>query len=272
MNYKKENNDIILFQKDFDLEETLDCGQAFRWVKTDENTFSGFFLDHFLEIQQKDEDVFVLKNTSESDLINIWKDYFDLDTDYSVLKKRFSENRILADACRFAPGIRLLRQDSWETLCSFIISQNNNIPRIKGIIDRLCSKYNGFPNAGTLAKETAESLDFLRSGFRAPYIIDAAQKTASGEIDFQKLKLMSYQDAKKELMKIKGVGPKVADCVLLFGMHRTEAFPVDVWIKRVTAVYFPDGMPACTKGFEGTAQQYLFHYFRNHPELVSDKS
>lgn len=268
MNYKTDKDDIILFQKDFDIEETLDCGQAFRWVKTAENTFSGYYLDHFLEIQQKENDIFVLKNTSEEDMIDIWKDYFDLETDYSELKKRFSENKILADACSFAPGIRLLKQDPWETLCSFIISQNNNIPRIKGIINRLCEKYGGFPSPGKLSEETPESLDFLRSGFRAPYIIDAAKKVSSGEIDFKKTRKMSYEDAKKELMKIKGVGPKVADCVLLFGMHRTEAFPVDVWIKRVTAAYFPGGMPECTKGFEGTAQQYLFHYFRNHPELV----
>ncbi len=268
MDYKKEKNDIILFQKDFDLEQTLDCGQAFRWTKTGENSFSGFFLDHFLEIEKKDEEIFILKNTSEDEFVAVWMDYFDLGTDYSELKKRFSENKILADACSFAPGIRLLKQDPWETLCSFIISQNNNIPRIKGIINRLCEKYGGFPDAGTLTDETAESLDFLRSGFRAPYIIDAAKKTASGEIDFQIISAMSYPDAKKELMKIKGVGPKVADCVLLFGMYKTEAFPADVWIKRITAAFFPGGMPSCTQGFEGIAQQYLFHYFRTHPTLI----
>ncbi len=268
MQYETKRNDIILRQPDFDLDETLDCGQAFRWTKTDEKTYSGFFINRHLEISDIGDSTFVLKNTSENEFLDIWADYFDLKTDYGAMKKRFSQDRILSQACKFAGGIRLLRQDTWETLCSFIISQNNNIPRIKGIIARLCEKYNGFPTAQMLASETEESLGYLRSGFRAKYIVDAARKVADGAIDPQKLKLMDYEQAKKKLMEIKGVGPKVADCVLLFGMYRTEAFPVDVWIKRVMKSFFPDGLPECTLGYEGIAQQYLFHYVRNNDHIL----
>lgn len=160
-----------------------------------------------------------------------------------------------------------MRQDSWECLISFIISQNNNIPRIKGIIDRLCGMYGGrFPEAGELSEETPESLEPLRSGFRAKYICDAAVKTASGVTDLAGIAAMPIEDARTELKKISGVGPKVAECVLLFGMHRTDAFPVDVWIKRVLSEYYPNGFPEYLKENAGIAQQYLFHYIRNLPE------
>ena len=272
MQYEKNKSDIILIQPDFNLDETLDCGQAFRWVRTDERTYSGYYVDRYLEITDIGNNTFILKNTSEDDFLNIWADYFDLQTDYDYLKKKFSQDKILSQACSFAGGIRLLRQDTWETLCSFIISQNNNIPRIKGIITRLCEKYNGFPTADMLACETVESLGFLRSGFRAKYILDAANKVADGVVDLDQLKHAELGQARNSLMSIKGVGPKVADCVLLFGMYRTEAFPVDVWIKRVMKCFFPDGMPECAYGYEGIAQQYLFHYARNNSGLLEQNT
>lgn len=270
MNYEIKNNDIILIQDDFNLGETLDCGQAFRWSALDDNTYEGYYLDHYLVISQLGNR-FTFKNTTETDFLNIWSDYFDLQTDYSVLKKTFSADPALQKACSFAAGIRLLKQDTWETLCSFIISQNNNIPRIKGIISRLCDNYGHFPSAKELSEETEETLAYLRSGFRAKYILDAARKTSDSTVDLVKLKAMPYEEAKKELMLIKGVGPKVADCVLLFGMYKTEACPVDVWIKRVLAYFYPDGMPVCVHGYEGIAQQYLFHYARQHSEIFSDQ-
>lgn len=269
MDYKKTPDGIVVHQKDFDIQQTLDCGQAFRWSMLEDGAFEGFFLNNYLRISSAGAEEFLFHGVSEEDFLGIWKDYFDLETDYGELKKRFSEDRVLADACRFASGIRLLRQDPWETLCSFIISQNNNIPRIKGIISRLCEKFGGFPEASVLAEETADSLAFLRSGFRAKYIEDAARRTASGEISLTAISGMELSDARKELMRIKGVGPKVADCVLLFGMHRMDAYPVDVWIKRVLENFYPDGMPECTKGYEGAAQQYLFHYVRCNPEKLT---
>ncbi|MGN0620396.1 MAG: DNA-3-methyladenine glycosylase family protein [Porcipelethomonas sp.] len=266
MEYKSENGNIILYQPDLDLDETLDCGQAFRWEKTADDrclcTYKGFFLDKPLTISELTDGCFVLHDTSEEDFNLIWKDYFDLDTDYGEIKKKLSADDTLKKACEYAGGIRLLKQDSWECICSFIISQNNNIPRIKGILSRLCEHYGHFPAASEMASETAESLGFLRSGFRARYLVDAAQKTASGEINPDEIKKLPLDEARKKLMTVKGIGPKVADCVLLFGMHRTDAFPVDVWIKRVMEQYYPDGLPEVTKGIEGIAQQYLFHYIR----------
>lgn len=268
MEYKVKNNDIILFQPDFDLDETLDCGQAFRWEKISKDgcicAYRGYFLDKPLEISEISGGRFLLYNTTEDELHSIWRDYFDLDTDYGAIKKRLSKDKTLKKACEFAGGIRLLKQDGWECICSFIISQNNNIPRIKGIISRLCEHYSHFPTAAELAEETVEGLGFLRAGFRAKYLSDAAQKTASGEINIEEIKSLPLDDARKKLMTIKGIGPKVADCVLLFGMHRTDAFPIDVWIKRVMEQYYPGGLPDSASGIEGIAQQYLFHYIRNH--------
>lgn len=267
MDYTVKNNDIIVSEPDLDLDETLDCGQAFRWKRNDsdyECTYEGCFVNDFLKISQTGKGEFIFHDTDENTFINKWIDYFDFETNYTELKKKFSEDETLARACEFAGGIRLLKQDSWECLISFIISQNNNIPRIKGIIDRLCGNYNGdFPTAAQLAEETPESLAYLRSGFRAKYIADAAKRTADGTTDLSAIAAMPIDEARTELKKILGVGPKVAECVLLFGMYRTEAFPVDVWIKRVLAEYYPDGFPEFAASDAGIAQQYLFHYIRN---------
>lgn len=265
MEYKKSGNDIIIRQKDFNLDETLDCGQAFRWKKIESDydcTYKGFFLNESLTISQ-DNDRFIFHDTSEQDFLNKWIEYFDLNTDYSELKKIFSQDETLKKACEFAGGIRLLKQDFWECLISFIISQNNNIPRIKIIIERLCSHYGHFPTADELSGETVESLEYLKSGFRAKYIVDAVNKVASGEVNPEEIRKMSIDEARQKLISIKGVGAKVSECVLLFGMYRTEAFPIDVWIKRVLERYYPDGLPEYTKDYAGIAQQYLFHYIRN---------
>lgn len=263
MDYRKDGHDILLKQADFDLDETLDCGQAFRWEKISDNTYKGAFLNKGLVISSEEEKgIFRLHDTNESDLLEIWAEYFDLYTDYGELKRRFSEDSTLAKACGYAGGIRILKQDRWEALSSFIISQNNNIPRIKGIIGRLCEHYDGYPSWQEMKDETAESLAYLRSGFRAKYLVDAVANISSGEIDLDEVAKMDIADARKTLQTIKGVGPKVAECALLFGFYRTEAFPMDVWVKRVMANWYPNGLPECTKGAEGIAQQYLFHYIR----------
>lgn len=264
MDYTIDGNDILLHQTDFNLDETLDCGQAFRWTKQNENTYTGHFLNTPLTISEEDEKdhTFRLHNTDEQTFLDTWAEYFDLNTDYGELKKRFSEDETLSKACAYAGGIRILKQDSWEALSSFIISQNNNIPRIKGIIGRLCEHYGGYPLHTDMANETVESLAYLRSGFRAKYLIDAIAKINSGELDLAKVAQMPIDEARKALMTIKGVGPKVAECALLFGMYRVEAFPIDVWVKRVMEQWYPNGLPDCVKGFEGIAQQYLFHYIR----------
>jgi len=269
MDYSIRQDGILLSEADLDLAETLDCGQAFRWAEIPsdyECTFEGSFLNSPLRISQLKKGEFLLHGVSEADFLGKWLSYFDLETDYSELKRQFSEDETLSKACSFAGGIRLLRQDSWECLISFIISQNNNIPRIKGIIGRLCGSHGGlFPTAEELSAETPESLAYLRSGFRAKYICDAAERTASGRTELSAVAEMPIAEARKSLMEIKGVGPKVAECVLLYGMHRTDAFPVDVWIKRVLERYYPQGFPSFAAANAGIAQQYLFHYIRNLP-------
>lgn len=266
MEYSVKGNDILVSEPDLDLAETLDCGQAFRWSAVESEyaqTFTGRFLNTDLTVSQVSPGSFIFHSTSEERFLSVWKDYFDFSTDYSRLKALFSQDPTLEKACAYAGGIRLLRQDSWECLVSFIISQNNNIPRIKGIIHRLCEHYGGdFPTAQQLAGETPDSLGYLRSGFRAKYICDAARRVASGETDLNAIAKAPIDEARAALKQILGVGPKVAECVLLFGMHRTEAFPLDVWMKRVMAEYYPEGFPEFAQQNAGIAQQYLFHYIR----------
>ena len=261
MDYLVKGADIHLYQPDLDLDETLDCGQAFRWERIGDKAYHGYRINKPLEICAE-KDYFVLKDTSEKELTEIWADYFDLDTDYGELKRIFSEDETLSKACAYAGGIRLLRQDSWEALLSFIISQNNNIPRIKGIIGRLCAENGGFPSAGQLYDKTADDLSYLRAGFRAGDITDCVSRIRSGELDLERVRKMPVEDARKALMTVRGIGPKVAECALLYGMYRVECFPVDVWIKRVMAQFYPDGFPEFAKAYAGIAQQYLFHYMR----------
>lgn len=268
MDYYKKNGDIILKTDDLDLDETLDCGQAFRWEAVPSEhyrTYRGFFKSTPLTITQKSKDdgVFIFHNVNEKEFNDIWFDYFDLSRDYGELKRRFSEDETLSAACSFAGGIRLLKQDAEECLISFILSQNNNIPRIKGIIGRLCEMYGGFPSCMDMKGVTADDLAPLRAGFRAKYIQDCVQKVCSGELDINEIKNLPVDEARKKLMTIKGVGPKVADCTMLFGMYKINCVPMDVWMKRVMEKYYPNGFPDYVTDCAGIAQQYLFHYIRH---------
>jgi len=263
MKYTEVENGILLKEPIFDLAQTLDCGQAFRWSQLNDTSWHGYALNDYLEIQQLNDGI-LFKNVSKDEFISKWVEYFDLNTDYELLKEQFSNtDQTLKHACQFAGGIRLLKQDAWECLISFIISQNNNIPRIKLIISRLCEHYGGFPTVQQMKDETIESIGYLKSGFRAKYIIDAIQKVYSGQVDLQKISTMDIQQARNQLIQIKGVGAKVSECILLFGMYRTEAFPIDVWIKRVLKEYYPNGFPNTLYEHQGIAQQFLFHYIRN---------
>lgn len=249
----------------FNLGLCLDCGQAFRWVQKD-GKWHGVAYGKALIAEQIDNRLIL--DCSAEDFESIWKNYFDFDCDYEKITASY-DDKYLKSAVSEYSGIRILRQEPWEALCSFIISQNNNIPRIKGIVERLCDTFGdgedgqkAFPSAEKLAKLTVEDLAPLRAGFRAKYIIDAAQKVASGEVDFEKISNEPIEFGREELQKIKGVGAKVAECTLLYGFHKIEAFPIDVWVKRIMAEMYPDGLPPCTKGTEGIAQQYLFHWRR----------
>lgn len=278
MNYTVRENDIIL--KDFDcldLRNTLLCGQAFRWKETEEGIFTGTVKGNTLVVEQKDKEI-IFRNTDESTFLRLWVPYFDLERDYRAITDGFRSDKYISSALDEFYGIRILHQEPWEALCSFIISQNNNIPRICGIIDRLCENFGiltdggeySFPDAESMSRLTEADLSVLRAGFRNKYLIAAAQKVASGEISLDAIYEMPIEDARTELMKIKGVGPKVAECTLLYGFGRLEAFPIDVWVKRIMAEMYSDGLPSCTKNYEGIAQQYLFHWRRNSAEFKGE--
>ena len=263
-----------------DLSQTLDCGQAFRWrpvlLPDGTNAWRGMAFGHTLTVWQ-DGSEFCFECTEE-EFRKIWYSYFDFKTDYAAMRVQLSAlHPVLKEACTYAPGIRILRQEPWEALCSFIISQNNNIVRIKGIIDRLCGLSGhpiicgedtlyAFPTPEQLTLHTVESLSPLRAGFRAKYLLDAAQRVNRGLLDLEALKTSSTERAREQLMTIHGVGPKVADCVLLYGLHHTDCFPMDVWMKRAVQL-LPGVSPESLGDTAGIAQQYLFHYARMHPEL-----
>ena len=253
-----------------DLSLTLDCGQCFRWTENPDGSWHGVVGSKKVDAVCEGDKLIITGDVSENDA-DMWSRYFDLKRDYSALCERFCADKWLKKAVTAYPGIRVLRQDSWETLCSFIISQNNNIPRIKGIIGRLCCSFGDdlgdgdftFPSAQTIAQKTPEDLAVLRAGFRVKYILDAAKKVAGGEIDLAEIENADIETARLELQKISGVGPKVAECALLYGFGRVDAFPVDVWVRRIMEELYPEGLPECTCGVEGIAQQYLFHWRRN---------
>lgn len=258
----------IIHNANFDIRRTFLCGQCFRWKEGADGLFSGIVGGKYISVSQNGSEV-TLHNVQEQD-IPFWEDYFDLGTDYAGFISTLSADEMLNKACAASSGIRILRQEPFETLISFIISQNNNIPRIAGIIGRLCENFGtdiggvyAFPTVEQMSGLTAEDLAPLRAGFRAKYIVDAVSKVNSGIVDFDGINRLPLAEAREKLKLITGVGDKVADCVLLFAFHKLDAFPKDVWVKRIMAQYYPDGLPECTKGIEGVAQQYLFDYVRN---------
>lgn len=259
--------------KNFDPGQTLDCGQCFRFEEISKNSYIVVAFKKALKIK-KENNFIIFENTTKEDFENIWKPYFDIDTNYEKIWESLKNISVfLEKAYNFAPGIRILKQEPWETLCSYIISQNNNIPRIKKIISKLCYKfgkkienteYYSFPSAEDLAYKTEKDLEIIKAGFRARYIIDAAKKIANNEINLEKIKDLPNEEAKKTLMKIKGVGEKVASCTLLYGFHRLDMFPIDVWIKKVMEKYFKEKSYKIFGDFAGIAQQYLYYFSRKN--------
>lgn len=277
MEIKKIGNDIIIYDAPrFSLKDTFECGQCFRWEKEGDK-FHGIAYSREVYVYFDDRGL-VIENSCIEDVNNIWIKYFDLERDYEKIRENLCRiDPVLLKACSYCPGIRILKQDPWEALCSFIISQNNNIPRIKGIISRLCANFGEkqgemykFPSADKLASLEIDKLASIRSGFRDKYILDAAKKVSDGRLDLEMLAYIPIDKARQALMGIHGVGAKVAECVLLYGFHRLEAFPLDVWMKRVMSVFFPGKTPEMFGECAGIAQQYLFHYSRENPERLLD--
>ena len=267
------NSDTLKFKIEidappkFNLAQTLNCGQCFRFYESG-GRHCGVVLDKYIEIAETDGKLTICsdKEITEDELCS----FFDFTLNYDEINAVLSQDETMKSAIEYAGGIRILRQNTWEVLCSFILSQNNNIKRIAGIIERLCENFgddigNGhysFPDASRIAALSVEDLAPIRSGFRAKYVIDAAKKVCSGEVNINELFLLDTESAREVLMKINGVGPKVADCVLLFGFHKLDAFPKDVWIKKALSEFYPDGVPDFIVKYGGIAQQYLFHYIR----------
>jgi len=244
--------------------DTLFCGQCFRW-QAEDDAFFGVVHGQTLTLRQT-EGAVQLSPVNEAD-IPYFLHYFSLDEDYTAIHTVLRGSKRLAACIDCAPGIRVLHQDFFEVLLTFILSQNNNIPRIRGIVERLCSNFGAplpggayaFPTPQALAGLTVQDLAPLRAGWRAAYLLDAAAKVASGAVSETALAPLSLEDAKALLMTIHGVGPKVADCTLLFGLGRMQAFPVDVWMRRAMQHRFPRGLPRCAARYAGIAQQYIFH-------------
>lgn len=286
MKIKEKNSDLIISgAEDFEPEHIFDCGQCFRWERISEKKYFGIAFGRALLLEKYGDDL-IFYNTNMADFERIWYNYFDFGRDYKKMKSALSKDPVLQQAISYGEGIRILRQEPFETLISFIISASNNIPRIKGIINRLCEnfgeknmymgkEYYTFPDAKKLSALSLDNLAVIRAGFRDKYILSAAKGVLSGETDLDKISRLSAADAKTELMKLSGVGNKVSDCILLFGMGKHESFPVDVWIKRIMEYCYFDGERqsiekiselACRKFGEygGFAQQYLFFWAREN--------
>jgi len=259
----------------------FECGQAFRW-NWDGKGYVGIVRDKPLRVVYDGSGV-ILENASIEDYELLWMEYFDLDRDYDYIKKEFSKDSIMREAMQYGWGIRILNQDPWETLVSFIISANNGISRIKRSIENISKRFGriiywnerefyAFPDAENLAAAREDDLIECGVGYRAAYIIKTARMILDKEIKLDDIKNMEYKDALKEMLRFPGVGPKVADCVLLFSMGKGEAFPVDVWIQRIMqALYLgKEATPSQIREFArnkfgnlaGYAQQYLFYYAR----------
>lgn len=275
---------VINNYSDFDIAQTFDCGQCFRFNKTGETEYSGVAFGKYIKIRQTDGEV-ICEGVSDEEFENIWYNFFDLNTDYGNIKKQIATDDIIKGAIECGSGIRILNQDLWECLISFIISQNNNIPRIKKIIESLCTSYGksiptddgikyAFPTPEELSHATKDELKRLGLGYRDEYVLNAVRSVNDSSFDLNELSLLATPKAREMLLSLKGIGGKVADCILLFGMHRLEVCPHDVWVKRIFTEKYNIQNITEKKGYElatskwgnyaGVAQQYLFYAEREN--------
>lgn len=265
---------LLCSTTEMDIQKTFECGQCFRWNADSDGVYWGIAYGQPASVWTEGNSVYI-KSAGDMEM---WRGYFDLGRDYAEISGRFSGGEYLERCIAYGSGIRILRQEPWEALCSFIISQCNNISRIKGIVERLCENFGrpvdfegrrfySFPDAMSIAALPARGLDVLRCGYRAPYILSAAAAVACGDLELQQLISCDSVSAKRRLMQLQGVGEKVANCVVLFGLYHMEAFPIDVWIRRALKEHFPpDFDPASLGDYAGLAQQYIFYYARSTGE------
>lgn len=281
----EEQGKVILKEvKNFELPHIFDCGQCFRWHRQKNDNYIGVAFGRVIELEKQGDNV-VLYNTNLEEFNSIWCDYFDLKRNYSDIKEKFSEDPLLKKAVDFGYGIRLLQQEPFEILLSFITSANNRIPMIKRAIENISKtygdeiEYNGqvyytFPTLEALKGATMEEIEALGVGFRAKYIIEAIKNVAEDTRNLEEIKSLSDDECHEGLKGFNGVGPKVSDCIMLFSMQKYSAFPVDVWVKRAMQFFYlaPDVSLPKIRAFgrnkfgdlSGFAQQYLFYYAREN--------
>ncbi len=255
--------------EDFDLEKIAESGQCFRMNETKDGKWLVLASDRMC-LAFENEGSIIIECADEDNAF--WHNYFDLDTDYSFYRRSADKkDAFLCAATEYGKGIRILNQDPWEMLITFIISQRKNIPAIKSCVEKICSKWGreigegiyAFPTPEELSKGSLDDLCSCSLGYRAEYIYLAAKAVSEGSLDLHSLAALSDDELFSELLKLKGVGIKVANCVLLFGFHRIAAFPVDVWIDRVQNQYYNGHFPVEKyEGYAGIMQQYIFYYAR----------
>lgn len=240
------------------IREILLGGQSFSWRENEDGSFSA----------PLNNAVYTIRTLSDAEKDPFLRRYFDLDYDYDGARKEIaSKDPILKEAVEKVGPLRMLKQDEWTAAISFILSQNNNIKRITGLYNRLSERYGkevspgfySFPTAEELASATEEELRSLGVGFRAPFIIDAVKQKDI----FEKAKTLPFDDAMELLQQVKGIGPKVASCILIFGYGRREGFPMDVWMKRIMSQYYPDKSSEYFAPHQALSQQYLFSWIRS---------
>ncbi|MDD3570314.1 MAG: DNA glycosylase [Lachnospiraceae bacterium] len=286
MNYKLNNGNICLnMDGDFIISQTLECGQCFNFNKIGEENYIVTAFGRALHIYSTDGSI-VFEDTTQEEFEKIWVDYFDLNRDYGKIKDLLSaKDETLKKALEYAPGIRIINQDFFQCLISFIISQNNRIPMIKKVVSNLSKKYGeyiktvegedyfSFPTPEKLYGISGNELMECKTGFRGKYIADAVTKYVDGTLNHKNFNNLTTKEVQALLMGIHGVGPKVADCVMLFSLKRSDAFPADVWVKRIMSYFYFDQKDTPIKDihsfayekfgeYSGFAQQYLFNYAR----------
>ena len=273
----------------FDLVHIFECGQCFRWNQNEDGSYTGVIKKSVMNVKKENDKVIFEGITNGESFEDIVKYYFDLNTNYSIYKEKLSKvDEFLKESIEFGSGIRILKQDLWECIISFIISANNNIPRIKKIIERLSKEYGTlvtykgeefylFPTPEQLSKASVEDLRSLGLGFRDKRIYNTTKLVLETVIDLDEIaKMPDTESMRNELLKLDGVGPKVADCILLFALKRVDVFPIDVWVRRVMNdlyIHNEDEEKVNKKqlqklaedkflGLSGIAQQYLFYWKR----------
>ncbi len=287
----QEQKYILKNQDSFELKDIFECGQCFRWNEQDDGSYTGVIKNAIINVKKENENI-IFTGKCDTDIKELIEYYFDLNTDYKEIKQKLSNiDEYLKTSIEYGKGIRILNQDLWETIISFIISANNNIPRIKGIIERLSQKYgneiewNGqkyytFPTAEQLKDVTVEEYRKLGLGFRDIRLYETTKMILNKEVDLEKLRNNpNTQEVREELLKLSGVGPKVADCILLFSdLKRFDVFPIDVWVRRVmNDLYIKEADEAKVSktkiekladekfgNLKGLAQQYLFYWRREN--------